>query len=107
MQNYYLYEAKCIDLKKEKNYFLYKVHYKKWNSKHDEWVTENRIHKYTEKSVREMKKLCERTGEKKRSKKKRNKDKRKRDKSEKKKEKIPGSELISSLGTTGLFFRNQ
>lgn len=99
MQNSYLYEAKCIDLKKEKNHFMYKVHYKKWNSKHDEWVVESRILKYNKKSVREMKKLCERTGEKTRSKKKK-KHKKSREKKEKKTSKSTSSE--SSLGTTDI-----
>lgn len=102
MQNGYLYEAKCIDTKKEKQIYLYKVHYKNWKSKHDEWVTKDRIYKYTEKNLREMKNLCQRS-EHKKSKKKSHESR--REKKEKRLSKLPTSSesTASSLGTLGLF----
>lgn len=102
MQKSYLYEAKCIDIKKVNQEYEYLVHYKNWKSKHDEWVTGDRIHKYSEKNLKEMKKLCERSSHHKRSKKKSHENRKK--KKEKRLSKSASSEsAASSLGTSGLF----
>merc|ERR1712129_91521 len=50
-----IYEAKILERKMDKNKAQYKIHYKGWNKRWDEWISPRRLLKYNATNVKRMK----------------------------------------------------
>ena len=47
----HLYDAKCVATRVENKEIQYLVHFNKWKSKYDTWVSESRLLKYNDKNI--------------------------------------------------------